>query len=246
MKKTILLSLFVPLACLAQPVIAPASEPVGKPRGEDVGDYNITNSFEAGYRFFTVDGNAGKYRSDVNFGNGIRLLGGNFAAVSKDGHGAYFDELLWNAQGLGNDPYQFSSLRVQKNGLYRYDLLWRQNDYYNPALTLAAGQHFMNTSRRLQDHSLVLLPQSKFRFLLGYARNSQDGPALTTIQLFDGRGDEFPLFSNVRRVQDEYRIGNEIQLAGFKLSWMRTWEFFKDDSPMLPPAWRPAIIRMTA
>jgi hypothetical protein len=230
MKKTILLSLFASLACLAQPVIAPSSEPVGKPRGNDTGDYNITNSFETGYRFFTVDGNAGKYRSDVNFGNGIRLLGSNLTINSKDGHGAYFDELLLSTQGLGNDPYEFASLRVQKNGLYSYGLLWRQNDYFNPALTISGGEHFMNTSRKLQDHSLVLLPQSKIRFILGYSRNSQDGPALTTMQLFDARGDDFPLFSNIRRTQDEYRIGNEIQLAGFRLSWMRTWEFFKDDS----------------
>ena len=52
-----------------------------------------------------------------------------------DGHGRYFDEIVLNTLGLGNDPYQSAVLRVQKNSLYHYDMLWRLNDYYNPGLT---------------------------------------------------------------------------------------------------------------
>lgn len=218
-------------AAMGQETVAPTEPPAGPRRGQDLDGYNIVNSFELGYRWHDVSGNLGKYRSDVNFGNGIRLLGSNLSINSKEGHGKYFDELLLNTQGLGNDPYQFSSFRVQKNKLYRYDLLWRENAYYNPALSVAAGQHFLDTSRRLQDHQLVLLPQSSFRVFAGYSRNSQNGPALTTVNLFDQhRGDEFPLFANVRRLQDEYRIGFDVKLAGVKLSVQRGWEFFRDDT----------------
>src|SRR5688572_6287679 len=121
---------------LSQPTIAPTESQVGPRRGEDVDGYNVVNSFELGYRWHDVSGNLGKYRSDVNFGNGIRLLGSSLSVHSKEGHGKYFDELLLNTQGLGNDPYQFSSFRVQKNRFYRYDLLWRENAYYNPSLLL--------------------------------------------------------------------------------------------------------------
>ncbi len=215
---------------LSQPTIAPTESQVGPRRGEDVDGYNIVNSFELGYRWHDVSGNEGKYRSDVNFGNGIRLLGSSLSVHSKEGHGKYFDELLLNTQGLGNDPYQYASLRVQKNRLYRYDMLWRQNDYYNPALILG-GQHLMDTSRRLQDHQILLLPQSSFRFFAGYSRNSQSGPALSTINLFDQhRGDEFPLFTDVRRLQDEYRVGLEMELAGIRMTVQRGWEFFRDDT----------------
>jgi len=214
----------------AQPTAAPTNEPVGSPRGENAGDYNITNSFETGYRWHTVDGNLGKYRSDVNFGNGIRLLGSTLTINSKDGHGHYFDELLLTTGGLGNDPYQFANLRIQKNGLYRYDLLWRENDYYNPALTISNAEHLLNTTRRFHDQSLTLFPQGKLKFFLGYGRNSQSGPALTTFQFPDSRGDEFPLFSNIRRVQDEYRLGGEFEIAGIKLGVLRGWEVFKDDT----------------
>ena len=132
-------------ALSAQQVVAPTQEPVGPARGENRGDYNITNSFELGYRWSLVGGDVGEYRSDVNYGNGVRLLGSSLSVDSKDGHGHYFDQILLNTEGLGNDPYQFVSLRIQKNQLYRYDMIWRLNAYYNPGLTVAGGLHLMDT-----------------------------------------------------------------------------------------------------
>lgn len=217
-------------ALYAQQVVAPTPEQVGAVRGQDVGDYNITNSFETGYRFAEVDGDIGKYRSDVNYGNGIRLLGSSLSINSKDGHGHWFDEILLNTIGLGNDPYQSATLRVEKNGLYRYDLLWRLDEYYNPGLTISAGEHLMDTRRRLQDHDLTLLPQSHFRVHLGYSRNDQTGPALSSVQEFNAQGFAFPVFMNVRREWNEYRFGADGEFAGFKFTVQRRWEFFKDDS----------------
>jgi hypothetical protein len=215
----------------AQTPVAPTPEPVGKSRGEDRNGYNIVNSFETGYRFRTVDGNLGKYRSDVNYGNGIRLLSGNLSVNSKDGRGRLFDEIVLSTLGLGNDPYQFATLRIQKNGLYRYDMQWRLNEYYNPALTISSGAHLMDTRRRLQDHDLTLLPQSRIRFLLGYTRNSQDGPALSTVQQFGSGQDEFPVFANIHRVRNEYRLGAEALLLGTRITVMHGWDNFKEETP---------------
>lgn len=185
MKHSRILSAVLPLAlCLSgtlrgQPTVAPTTEPVGSARGQDVSGYNVVNSFETGYRFRSVGGNLGKYRSDVNFGNGVRLLGSSLSVHSREGQGGYFDELLLNTQGLGNDPYQSSSLRIRKNRMYSYDLLWRQNEYFNPALPLASGLHLRDTSRAMQDHNLVLFPQSSFRLLAGFSRVSQSGGGST-------------------------------------------------------------------
>lgn len=223
-------------ALSAQQPVAPTPDAVGNPRGENAAGYNIVNSLETGYRFSSVDGNLGKYRSDVNFGNGPRLLSSQLGVHSLDGKGGLFDEIVLTTLGLGNDPYQSALLRIQKNAWYRYDMQWRLNDYYNPALTVAYGEHLMDTERRMQDHDLTLFPQSRFKLRLGYARNVQDGPALTTVQLttaqeFDTQGDEFPLFANVRREWNEYRLGGDVTLAGFKLTWMRRWNYFKEDTP---------------
>ena len=220
-------------AAAAQQVVAPTPEPVGKTRGDDWDDYNIVDSFETGYRFHTVGGNMSKYRSDINFGNGVRLLGSFLTMNSKDGHGRFFDEIVLTTQGLGNDPYESATFRIQKNGLYRYDLLWRENAYFNPGLTTgnANGQHLLDTNYQLQDHDLTLFPQSRFKFFLGYTHSSQTGAGISTIQLFDSRGNEFPLFANIKRNRNEYRVGNEFTLLGVRLNWMRGWEDFKEDTP---------------
>lgn len=224
-------------ALLAQQVAAPTPDQAGSPRGENTSDYNVVDSFETGYRFAVVDGSVGTYRSDVNYGNGIRLLDSNLSVNSRDGHGRWFDQIVLTTIGLGNDPYQAVTLRVEKNNLYRYDMLWRLDDYYNPGLPVAGGLHLMDTNRHMQDHNLTLLPLSHVQFHLGYSRNTQDGPALSTVQLcFDGNiycgtaGNEFPVFENVRRETNEYRLGADVNLLGFKLTLLHSWIFFKDDT----------------
>jgi hypothetical protein len=232
MRRLLISFLLVP-GLWAQETIAPTvNEPVGPPRGENKGDYNIVQSWELGYRYSLVGGDIGKYRSDVNFGNGVRLLSSYLTINSKDGHGKLYDEIVLTTQGLGNDPYESAILRVQKNGLYRYDMQWHLNQYYNPGLATAVGLHLENTAQRWQDQDLVLFPQSKIRVKLGYSRNVEDGPALTTTNLFDNeRGNVFTLFSNVKREYNAYRIGADLDFWGFKLSFLRRWEFYKEDTP---------------
>ncbi len=211
-----------------QPLVGPTPQQAGPARGESVGDYNLTNSFETGYRFYTVDGNGGMYRSNVNLRNGLRLLSGSFTANSKAGHGKYFDELVLNVQGLGTDPYQSSILRLQKNKIYRYDFIWRSSDYYNPALTISGGRHFLDTTRQLQDHDVTLFPQAKYRLFFGYSRNIQNGPGLSTTQYFDSRGDEFTLFANIHRLRNEYRLGGQADLFGLRINLLRGWENYSE------------------
>ncbi|MCS7025203.1 MAG: hypothetical protein NZV14_10405 [Bryobacteraceae bacterium] len=243
MRKGVLF-LLLPLLAPGQPTVAPTDAAAGSVRGENVGGYNVVNHFELGYRFRSVEGNLGKYRSDVNFGNGIRLLGSEFRANSREGQGKFFDEFTLNTQGLGNDPYQSSVLRLEKNRIYRYDLHWRLNEYFNPALTIANGLHRMDTSRRFQDHDFFLFPQSRFKLIAGHTRYWQSGPALSTFQAFDSRGDEFPLLADIRRGRKEYRLGGEAALAGFTFHVLRGWDHFREDTPFnvdqLEPGANPA------
>lgn len=216
----------------AQPPVAPTNEPTQSARGDNVSNYNFLQSFEVGYRWDTVGGDFDMYRSTVNYTNGVRLLSSSLSIQSREGHGGLFDQVVLNTLGLGNDPYQSAVLRVEKNRIYRYDFTWRSNAYYNPGLTISYGEHFMDTVRHLQDQDLTLFPQSRLRFFLGYSRDSQSGPALTTIQLFDRTGDEFPLFQDIQRQQNEYRLGGEAQFFGFRLNVMHGWEDFKEDTPV--------------
>jgi len=225
--------LLLPFAASAQEPVAPTTgEQVGPVRGESAGPYNVVQSWEFGYRYHEVGGDDGKYRSDVNYRNGFRLLSSSLTVNSKDGHGKWFDEIVLTTQGLGNDPYESAVLRVQKNRFYRYDMTWRQNDYYNPGLATAAGLHLADLTQRWQDHELTIFPQSKFRIRAGYGRNKESGPALSTENLFENqRGDIFTLFSNVKREYNSYRIGADGEWMGVRMSILRRWEFYKEDTP---------------
>jgi hypothetical protein len=164
-------------AAVAQDPIAPTPEKVGPVRGESGGDYNVVQSWEVGARMSQVGGSDGAYRSEVNYGNGLRLLGSSLTLNSKDGHGRLFDEIVLNTEGLGGDPYESVVLRVQKNRLYDYNMSYRLNDYYNPNLVIALGEHFKDTERRWQDHDFTFSPHSWYRIRTGYSRNVEDGPA---------------------------------------------------------------------
>jgi hypothetical protein len=225
--------LFISLTSLvlAQPPVAPTNEQTGALRGDNSGNYNIIQSFELGYRFATVGGDGGMYDSTVNYGNGIRLLSSSLTVQSRDGHGRLFDHLVITTQGLGNDPYQSAILRIEKNRLYRYDMMWRLTQYVDPAATVSFGEHAMNTTRRMQDHDLTLFPDRRYKLFLGYSRNLETGPALTTMQLFNAQGNEYPLFENVHRRVNEYRLGGEVQVLGMRLNVMHGWEDFQEDSP---------------
>ena len=232
MRLRILLALVFACGMQAQVPVAPTTgEPVGVVNGETRGSYNVVQSWELGYRFAEVAGNRGEYRSDVNYGNGIRLLSSSLIVHSKNGRNRYFDELVLTTQGLGNDPYESATLRIRKNRVYEYDMTWRQNDYYNPGLVVANGTHFRNTTYRWQDHDFTLFPERKYKLLLGYGRSTEAGPGLSSQQFFDGRGDVVPFFANIKREFNTYRLGGEFDFHKIRLHVIRRWEFYKEDTP---------------
>jgi len=217
----------------AQETVAPTTgEQLGTVRGDNAGVYNVVQSWETGYRFAAIGGDRGEYKADVNFGNGIRLFNSSLTINSKDGKAKWFDEVVFTTQGLGNDPYESVSLRIRKNKLYEYDFSWHENDYFNPGLVTAGGYDFENTRHKWQDHDLTLFPSGKYQLKLGYSENTENGPALASQEFFDTRADALPVFENVRRNFNEFRLGGQIDVAKFRLTVMRRWEFYKEDSPL--------------
>ena len=193
-------------------------------------NYNISQSWELGYRFASVGGSDPEYRSQINFGDGIRLLSSSFSLNSKNGQSPWLDQFSLSTEGLGNDPYQAVVLRAIRNRLYRYDMNWRSNTYSNQDLILSQGLNAMNTTRQWQDHEIILFPDSWYRFHLGYGRNENSGAELLPYQPFDDQENRFPLIGNVRETFQDFRAGADFKFHSFAISILRRWEFFKDDS----------------
>jgi hypothetical protein len=238
--KTLCFSFILSLSLLhAQPVVAPSPDRTGSARGEELGSYVVTNSFEVGYRFTTIGGDAAFFHNTENFGNGLRLFGGNLTVNSKDGHGLLLDTLTLNTTGLGNDPYGMANLRVEKNGLYRYDMNWRKSNYTNFPGDNGASANLMNTERILQDHDLSLTLAQWAKLQLGYSRVHQTGPQDSTYEGYIGglARSVLPILQDVKRDYNEYRLGTTVDFLGFRLTLSHNWEYFKDDTttdPLVP------------
>jgi len=200
------------------------------------GSYQILQGFEVGYRLVSVAGSREMYRSSVNYSNGLRLLDGILRIHSRDGHGRFLDEITLTSSGAGGDPYQSSSLRLEKNRRYRYDLGFRMVSYHNQLAALSGGEHRANTERIFQSHDLTLFPQSRFQLLLGYDRNNQNGPALIS-ENFDVRREEafprdrfFVFADQVRRLNNQWRAGVNLTAAGIAFSFLKGWDDYKEDT----------------
>ena len=57
------------------------------------------------------------------------------------------------------------------------------------------------------------------------------GPALSTVHLSDGASAEFPLFEDVQRLENEYRLGADFDIAGMRFTVLRRWDYYKEDTP---------------
>jgi hypothetical protein len=118
-------------------------------QGKNVGDYNIQQSVEFGYRWNGINGNNDTYDTFVNLGSGFRLLDYSLDMRSLDHNGIFFDDLSFSNFGYGGDPNDVSRLHMDKNKWYDFSALFRRDknfwDYnlwanpFNPAALNPAG-----------------------------------------------------------------------------------------------------------
>jgi hypothetical protein len=190
--------------------------------------YTVTSSIELGVRGIVIDGNADKYRSDLNYTPGFRIFDSSFLMRSRDNDGPVLDTLMVSSFGWGTDPNKYLRVNAEKTKAYRFDANYRRFDYFNQLYNFALGQHTANTEYRQGDFNLTILPQNeKLRVNLGYSLDRNSGPSVSTIRF---NGDEYPAAVPVRMAADEYRVGVDTKLWVFDLSFMQGWRLFKEDN----------------
>lgn len=231
------------LACLLLLITAAdaAAQPVATPtpdRPDEIAttpNYTVSNSFEAGYRFADVTGNRDVYRSSVNYGNGMRLFEGQLRVNSLEGKGSWFDEFSFHTLGQGQDPYQSTTLRAEKNAVYRYDMRFRIVNYFNRLPSLWQGEHGLNSERIFQNHELTLFPGRRVEVILGYDRNNHNGPGFSSEGIASNSGalrrDRFlRLTTNLRQLNNQYRAGLNFRVAGLAVSVLQGFDNYKEDT----------------
>jgi hypothetical protein len=95
------------------------------------------------------------------------------------------------------------------------------------ASIIATSPHLFNTRRNLGDYNLVLLPDSKIRFRVGYSRDTVQGPGFTTIH----QGTEQYLFDQYKTTVNAYRVGVDFKLLPrTNISYDQILSYYKGDT----------------
>jgi hypothetical protein len=226
-KAVILFVLLVPVLAIAQ-------------EGKVSGNYNVQQSVEIGGHITDVNGNQNVYNTFVNVQDGFRLLDYTLSMRSLNHTGSLIDNLYFTNFGFGGDPNNVSRLRVSKNKWYDFSGSFRRDINYfdynlfgnplNPANTVVPNSdstHAMNTRRKMGDFMLTVAPQSRLRLRLGYSRNMNEGPALSSYH----EGTDILLFQNYRNRADRYQVGADWEFAPrTQISFDQYYEHAKVDT----------------
>jgi hypothetical protein len=223
-------------------------------KGVNQGNYNVKQSIEFGGRITSISGDTQAYDTFVNLQQGARLLGFTTEMNSLDHHGTLFDRFYFSNFGYGGDPNEVSRLRVSKNTWYKFDALFRKDENFwdysllanplNPTTPFANGPagyggtvctacvlnfspHNMNTRRKMGNYNLIIRPESKVRFRMGYTHNINEGPGFATIH----QGTEQFLLQNITTTVNAYRLGMDIKvLPRTNISYDQILNYYKGDT----------------
>ncbi|MDH3492037.1 MAG: hypothetical protein OEM82_00685, partial [Acidobacteriota bacterium] len=188
-------------------------------------NYSVKSSFEIGVRGRDVNGNENKYRSDLNYGSGLRLFDSSLLITAKDSGGEPFDTLMITGSGWNADPNGYARISMEKYDFYRFDGSVRRMSYFNNLTNLALNQHNRNTKRNLGDFDVTLFPQRDINVRFGYSFNNQTGPVTLT---YDYDRDEFPINSTFDSDSKDFRFGVDASVLGFNISFTEGYRKFYD------------------
>ena len=207
---------------------APTAEPP-KPAGEGW----LNGSIQFGYRWIpSLNGSFDTYRSVVNLGEGPKLFDADFTLLPKSKR--FFERADFHASSWG-DPYNTIRADVQKDGLYRLTVDYRNIAYFNflPSYadpTIGQGilldQNSFDTRIRTLDVQLDAHMNKWITPYLGFSQNSQDGRGITDFQSFIT---SYPVASLYSDRTQTYRAGVRMEMGKYHLTLEQGGTTFKDD-----------------
>jgi hypothetical protein len=204
--------------------------------------YQIHSSVELGYRSNDVTGSGDMYDTLVNLQTGPRILDQTLSMQSVDHQGLLFDNLYLNSSGWGGDPNNYLRLRADKNKWYNLQGSFRRDQSFfdydllanplnpptsAPSIPILNSPHSFDTTRRMSDVDLTLLPQSRVSFRFGYSHNNMTGPSYSSIH----EGTEGALFQDWNTTMNSYRFGMDFRIAPRTvLSYDQFLDYYKGDT----------------
>ncbi len=207
----------------------PAATPVAA-----TSENTISGSIDVGYQWRSgVGGSLDTYRTVVNLGSGLRLMGLDLSF--ENAARRWFDHINVRASNWGGDPYNTAHVDVSRHDWYNFSFDYRNIAYFNflPSYadpTIGQGiyldQRSFDTHRRMSDFELELMPGKWIVPYVAYSRDSGFGSGITD---FVSGGNEYPVADRPRDKTDNYRGGVRIELRKFHVTLEQGATQFKDD-----------------
>ncbi len=218
------------------------------------GGYLIHSSAEIGFRVNDVTGSGDMYDTLVNLHTGPRFLDQTLSMQSLDHHGLFFDNLYVNSFGWGGDPNNALRLRADKNKWFNLQGSFRRDQNFfdydllanplnpptsTPSIPVLNSPHEFETTRRMSDVDLTLLPQSRLSFRLGYSHNNMTGPSFSSIH----EGTDALLFQPWNTTMNAYRIGVDWKILPHTvLSYDQFLDYYRGDTDTRLASSAPALL----
>jgi hypothetical protein len=228
--------------------------PPAEPDGVTGGGYLVHSSVELGYRSNSVTGSGDMYDTLVNLQTGPRFLDQTLSMQSLDHQGLLFDDLYLNSFGWGGDPNNAMRLRADKNTWYNLQASFRRDQSFSdfdllanplnpptstPSIPALNSPHEFETTRRMSDVDLTLLPQSRVSFRLGYSHNNMTGPSFSSIH----EGTDALLLQPWNTTMNSYRMGVDFKLLPRTvLSYDQFLDYYKGDTDTQLASFAPALL----
>lgn len=232
--KFLVMSMFVAGGLLAQDQAAPAAAPATTASPVPAGEPDFTGYVDLGYRWVgSVGGSFNTYRSVVDLGSGVKMLGTEFTILNPKKR--LFDHIAVRAFDWGDDPYSTLHVDVTKSKLYAFSGDYRNIAYYNnlPAFAdpllangVALNEQALDTRKKIGSYRLELFPGSRIVPYLEYEHNSDTGTGVAT---FVADANEYPVASVVRDSTENYRAGVRAEFSRFHAKLETGGTTFKDD-----------------
>src|SRR5580693_372714 len=231
-----------------------SQNPPAQQEGVTAGDYVIHTSAEIGYRYTNVTGSSDMYDTLVNLQTGPRFLDQTLSMQSLKHQGLLFDNLYMNSSGWGGDPNNYLRLRADKDKWYKLQYGFRRDQNFSdfdllanplnpptstPSIPALGSPHLFDTTRRMSDIDLTLLPQSRVIFRIGYSRNNMTGPSYSSVH----EGTEALLLQSWNTTMNSYRFGVDWKAAPRTvISYDQYFDYYKGDTDYQLAPFAPALL----
>lgn len=180
----------------------------------------FTGGFSIGVRSVDVGGAERKFREDFNLEDGPRLFNLHFNLIPSPGDRKFADQVTFEANNLGGDPFETMHLGIRRYGAYQFDYHRTKSDYFYSDLLIPAALIDLNKSNagdfhhfdfeRVRDRAKLAIDISQAAQLtFGMERFTRRGESTTTL---DVSRDEFELDRPIEQSMNSY-------YGAFRYAW---------------------------